>query len=143
MTFFSDHKLQHLSKQLQNNKVEELLGQITSLVQSRLPRHDTASAKPLQLAIETRGIVLGAGEATYYLEGEYWYFQSFVVFLCARVSPIYVFSEDVDTRPLTCSIFYSGSPPLSIPRQESFRGCPVGSDLPARAPSQQGVVSPV
>lgn len=71
MTFFSDHKLQHLSKQLQNNKVEELLGQITSLVQSRLPRHDTASAKPLQLATENRGVVLDVGEAAYYLEGEY------------------------------------------------------------------------
>ncbi|KAG8158214.1 hypothetical protein KVR01_011975 [Diaporthe batatas] len=68
MTFFSDHKLLHLSKQLQNSKVDELLGQITSLVQSRLPRHDTASTKPLQLARETRGVVLGASDTKLYLE---------------------------------------------------------------------------
>lgn len=74
MTFFSDNKLLHISKQLQNNKVDELLGKITSLVQSRLPRHDTASSKPLQLARESRDIVLSASEAKFYLEGERWYF---------------------------------------------------------------------
>lgn len=76
MTFFSDNKLLHISKQLQNNKVDELLGKITSIVQSRLPRHDTASSKPLQLARENHGVVLGASEASFYLEGECSYFTT-------------------------------------------------------------------
>lgn len=82
VTFFSDNKLLHLSKQLQNTKVDELLGQISSLVQSRLPRHDTASAKPLQLATENRGIILSASEANFYLEA---YFT--------RAHPIYPFLD--------------------------------------------------
>lgn len=85
MTFFSDNKLLHISKQLQNNKVDELLGKITSLVQSRLPRHDTASSKPLQLARESRDIVLSASEANFYLEGECWYF--------ARSSALLLFTD--------------------------------------------------
>lgn len=82
VTFFSDNKLLHLSKQLQNNKVDELLGQISSLVQSRLPRHETASSKPLQLARENRGIVLSASEASLYLEA---YFT--------RAHPLYPFLD--------------------------------------------------
>ncbi|POS78196.1 hypothetical protein DHEL01_v203412 [Diaporthe helianthi] len=56
--------------------------QISSLVQSRLPRHDTASAKPLQLATENRGIILSASEANFYLEA---YFT--------RAHPIYPFLD--------------------------------------------------
>lgn len=98
MTFFSDNKLLHISKQLQNNKVDELLGKITSLVQSRLPRHDTASSKPLQLARESRNIVLSASEASFYLEGECWYFAT------SSALPLFTDSQLAHSFHLLCTL---------------------------------------
>ncbi|KAI0599589.1 hypothetical protein F4775DRAFT_118046 [Biscogniauxia sp. FL1348] len=80
LTFFSDSRLQHISTQLQNNKVDELLKRIQTTVRCRIPRHETI--KTSLRAKEDIGALLSPSEAKGYIET---YFQ--------RVHPAHPFLD--------------------------------------------------
>ncbi|KAI5918472.1 hypothetical protein F4810DRAFT_573631 [Camillea tinctor] len=70
LTFFSESRLQHISAQLQNNKVDELLKRIQTTVRHRIPRHETINAS--LRTKENINATLSPSEARGYIDA---YFQ--------------------------------------------------------------------
>ncbi|KAI1486758.1 hypothetical protein F5X96DRAFT_214616 [Biscogniauxia mediterranea] len=81
LTFFSESRLQHISAQLQNNKVDELLKRIQTTVRCRIPRHETIKTS-LQAKENNGAPLLSPSEAKGYIEA---YFQ--------RVHPVHPFLD--------------------------------------------------
>ncbi|KAK9795029.1 hypothetical protein SCARD494_05100 [Seiridium cardinale] len=56
LTFFSDGRLQHLSAQLRNDKVKDLVRRISSVISSRVGHYDNVSSSTIKYAADTRPV---------------------------------------------------------------------------------------
>ncbi|KAJ3578497.1 hypothetical protein NPX13_g2073 [Xylaria arbuscula] len=102
-----DNRLRYISKQLRNNKVEELLHRISSVVQSHLPRHETAPSGSVELKKTDAQVQLSAEEVNTFVTAYFRYAHPTYPFLDQSAFQDIV-SKIALNEPMSkaCSILY-------------------------------------